>query len=69
MNILLNIISTELSDLKMGLTGELNQTDKMEKLLQNLLIVTVPEEWIEKYAYESLKSTVDFWAELNERWA
>lgn len=33
MNILLNVISTELSDLKMGLTGELNQTDAMEKLL------------------------------------
>lgn len=65
MNILLKIISTELSDLKMGLTGELNQTDAMEKLLNNLLINKVPEEWIEKYAYETLKATLEFWADLS----
>jgi len=33
MNILLNVIRNELTDLRMGLTGELNQTDAMEKLL------------------------------------
>jgi len=40
----------------------------MEKLLNNLLITKVPEPWIEKYAYESLKATVEFWDDLNERW-
>lgn len=39
----------------------------MEKLLNNLLINKVPEEWIEKYAYETLKATMGFWEELNER--
>lgn len=33
MNILLNVMRSELTDLRMGLTGELNQTDAMEKLL------------------------------------
>jgi hypothetical protein len=36
MNILLKEIRGSLSDLKMGLTGELNQTDAMEKLLNSL---------------------------------
>lgn len=67
MNILLGIISGGLNDLRMGLTGELNQTDAMENLLQNLLINKVPDEWIEKYAYETLKGTLDFWIELNDR--
>jgi hypothetical protein len=33
MNILLNVIRSELTDLKMGLNGELNQTAAMEMLL------------------------------------
>jgi len=55
MNILLNVIRGALTDLRMGLTGELNQTGAMEMLLNNLLINKIPEVWIDKYAYESLK--------------
>lgn len=50
----------------MGLTGELNQTDNMEKLLQCLLINRVPEGW-EKYAYESLKNTEAWFLDLQCR--
>jgi len=62
MNILLNVIRGALTDLKMGLTGELNQTAAMEMLLNNLLVSKIPEVWIDKYAYESLKSA-ELWFE------
>lgn len=67
MNILLNVIRGALTDLRMGLTGELNQTTAMEMLLKDLLVNRVPEIWIEKYAYESLKGSEAWFEELAER--
>lgn len=67
MNILLNVIRKALNDLRMGLTGELNQTGAMDMLLSNLLINRIPENW-EKYSYESLKDTEGWFADLKERY-
>lgn len=67
MNILLNVIRGALSDLRMGLTGELNQTGAMEMLLQNLLVNKVPELWVDKYAYETLKPADMFFIDLASR--
>jgi len=67
MNILLNLIRKALNDLRMGLTGELNQTGSMDMLLSHLLIMKIPEAW-EKYAYESLKDSLGWFADLKERW-
>jgi len=68
MNILLNVIRSELTDLKMGLNGELNQTAAMEMLLGCLLINRIPEVWTDKYAYESLKGTDAWFIDLQERY-
>jgi len=68
MNILLGVIRNELTDLKMGLNGELNQTAAMEMLLGNLLVNKIPEVWTDKYAYESLKGTDAWFIDLQERW-
>lgn len=67
MNILLNVIKGELTDLKMGLNGELNQTAAMESLLNDLLVNRIPEVWTDKYAYESLKGTEEWFNDLAER--
>jgi len=66
MNILLKEIRSSLNDLRMGLTGELNQTDAMEKLLNCLTINKIPESW-EKYAYESLKPAPAWFIDLSQR--
>ncbi len=67
MNILLDVIRGALTDLKMGLNGELNQTTAMEMLLDCLLVNKIPEVWTDKYAYESLKGTEAWFEDLENR--
>lgn len=51
----------------MGLNGELNQTAAMEMLLNCLIINRIPDDWTDKYAYESLKGTEKWFEDLNAR--
>ena len=67
MNILLDVIRNALTDLKMGLNGELNQTVAMEMLLDCLQVNKIPEVWTDKYAYESLKGTEAWFINLGRR--
>lgn len=66
MNILLNTIKESLEGLRDGLSGKLNMTDDMEKLMTKLAIMEVPDLWV-KYAYPSKKKLADWFIDLIRR--
>lgn len=68
MNILLFTIQQSLKDLMAGLLGQLNMTEDMETLANNLFLNTVPALWT-KYAYFSLKDLSTWYNDLNRRCA
>jgi dynein heavy chain len=55
MNTLIFTIRSSLTDLDMGLKGQLNITDDMDQLSGKMFLNMQPDLWI-KYAYFSLKS-------------
>lgn len=55
MNTLINTVRSSLTDLDMGLKGQLNITDDMDALSHKMFLNMQPDLWI-KYAYFSLKS-------------
>jgi dynein heavy chain len=55
MNTLIFTIRSSLTDLDMGLKGQLNITDDMDMLSEKMFLNLQPDLWV-KYAYFSLKS-------------
>jgi len=55
MNTLTNTMKNSLTDLDMGLKGQLNITDDMDQLSDKMFLNMQPDLWV-KYAYASLKS-------------
>merc|ERR1711990_1257362 len=63
MNTLLFTIRTSLTDLDMGLKGQLNITDEMDQLAAKMVLNVQPDLWV-KYAYFSLKSLTAWYDDL-----
>ncbi|XP_039572046.1 dynein heavy chain 17, axonemal isoform X4 [Passer montanus] len=66
MNILTNEIRRSLKELDLGLQGELTITSEMEELSNALFYDSVPESWT-RYAYPSLLSLANWYADLLQR--
>ena len=66
MNILLGEMRTSLTELEMGLSGELGMTDKMEQLSVSLTVNRVPKNW-EEVAYFSRKTLALWFDDLIKR--
>lgn len=63
MNTLNFTIRSSLTDLDMGLKGQLNITDDMDMLSKSMFLNMQPDLWV-KYAYFSLKSLPAWWDDL-----
>jgi dynein heavy chain len=63
MNTLIFTIRTSLTDLDMGLKGQLNITDEMDQLSANMFLNIVPA-LSEKYAYFSLNTLTNWYDDL-----
>lgn len=63
MNTLIFTIRSSLTDLDMGLKGQLNITDDMDQLSSKMFLNLQPDLWI-KYAYFSLKSLPAWFEDL-----
>merc|ERR1712146_29859 len=66
MNVLRNEIKNSLEELELGMKGELQMSDSMEKLATSLELNRVPGNWAAK-AYPSLKSLSEWLDNLLER--
>ncbi|EFC49517.1 axonemal dynein heavy chain beta [Naegleria gruberi] len=66
MNILLSEIKNSLTELKMGLNGELTMSEQMDKLKKSLSYDQVPARW-EKVAYPSVKPLSLWFEDLIKR--
>jgi dynein heavy chain len=66
MNILVTEIRRSLSELDMGLAGELTMSEAMDRLMMALYVNQVPEGWA-KLAYASLRSLIPWWKDLLDR--
>lgn len=67
MSILLNNIKTSLEELELGLKGDLNMTDAMEKLAESLTINRVPANWGQYYFNK--RPLASWFSDLKERYA
>lgn len=63
MNTLTFTMRTSLTDLMMGLNGQLNITDDMDQLSDKMFLNLQPDLWV-KYAYFSLKSLPAWFEDL-----
>jgi len=63
MNTLTFTIRSSLTDLDMGLKGQLNITDDMDQLSEKMFLNLQPDLWV-KYAYFSLKSLPSWYEDL-----
>lgn len=63
MNTLTFTMRTSLTDLDMGLKGQLNITDDMDQLSDKMFLNLQPDLWV-KYAYFSLKSLPAWYDDL-----
>jgi dynein heavy chain len=66
MSLLLNIIRTSLEELELGLKGDLNMTDTMEKLAESLTINRVPANWA--IYYFNKKPLASWFSDLKDRY-
>jgi dynein heavy chain len=66
MNILMTEIKRSLTELDMGLAGELTISEAMDSLMMAIYVNTVPGTW-QKLAYHSLRSLVPWWKDLLDR--
>lgn len=66
-NILIGVIKTSLTELDMGLKGQLNITDAMDELFRNLSLGFVPGAWA-AVAYFSLKPLGLWFTDMLKRW-
>jgi dynein heavy chain len=66
MNILMAEIKRSLTELDMGLAGELTISEAMDTLMMALYINNVPGTW-QKLAYHSLRPLVPWWKDLLDR--
>ncbi|OHS95209.1 Dynein heavy chain family protein [Tritrichomonas foetus] len=66
MNILMAEIKRSLSELLMGLSGELTISEAMDTLMMAIYVSSVPSSW-EKLAYASLRPLMPWWKDLLDR--
>ena len=66
MNILMAEIKRSLSELLMGLSGELTISESMDKLMMAIYVSSIPETWV-KLAYASLRPLMPWWKDLLDR--
>lgn len=66
MNILMAEIKRSLTELDMGLAGELTISEAMDTLMMSIYVNAVPATW-EKLAYWSLRPLVTWWKDLLDR--
>ncbi|KAK8861127.1 hypothetical protein M9Y10_012822 [Tritrichomonas musculus] len=66
MNILMTEIKRSLTELDMGLSGELTISEAMDQLMMSIYVNQVPATW-EKIAYQSLRPLINWWKDLLDR--
>jgi len=65
-NILLDVVSHSLSQLRLGIIGEVVMSSQLETMLNSFINKTIPENW-GKYAYLSLKPLGSWFSDLMAR--
>src|SRR5690606_32678872 len=66
MNMLISEITRSLQELGLGLSGELQMSERMERLFQSLFMGRVPASW-ERLAYPSLRGLGSWLENLVQR--
>ena len=66
MNIIMTEIKRSLTELDMGLAGELTISEAMDSLMMSIYVNAVPATW-EKLAYFSLRPLITWWKDILDR--